>query len=586
LEIVAQPLIRAAMLARAQARHVFDRLALAVPVEWEGTRRALIVQAGEMAGFPPSRISVTTEAEAAARAALGPAPEDGTWLAFDMGGGTLDVALLRTRAGSLQLLGTFGMDDVSGYVLDTAIMEHLREDPRIGPAKTASPTKKTAPPSPDDGEEASAQDAEQEAVNRRETLLRVTAEQAKKSVTARGPGRASLPEPPVGVILSPDTLRKLAAPILQLGLERCEKLLTDNKLQWDGLNAIVCAGGSTRCPVIREFLAAKTPVRDAVDTPELAVVLGLLVPRERPSVTHPKTIRPGNTGGVHELRVLDNSARGHALAFSPSGKYLVTMSAGSIQVWSPADWTKLWTFNDHTSTVQALAFAAGDLLASGSSDQTIRLRTPGRSDHVDVYETGTDIHSVAFSPDGGLLAWGGADEQVHIWSVDKGAEVTEPFTGHDAVVTAVAFAPDRSVLASAGGEVIRLWDPVDGTVRAVLTGHSGTVAALAFSPDSTSLVSASHDHTVRVWDPEFGICRRVFSEHTDYVRAVAFSPTGEIVASGDDDDQVRLWNPDTGDVFGSLSGHGDYIRALAFSPDGTLLATSGDDNQVRIWGLG
>jgi molecular chaperone DnaK len=587
LEIVAQPLIRAAALARAQARHVFDRLALAVPVEWEGVRRELIVQAGEMAGFPSSSISVTTEAEAAARAALGPAPEDGTWLLFDMGGGTLDVALLRTRAGNLQLLATFGTDQVSGYVLDTAIMEHLQDAYHIGPATPPVPARRRASP-PGDGEEAGDQDAERAAIQWREILLRDTAELAKTGVTARGPGRATLPEPQTRVVLSPDTLRKLATPVIGLALEQCEDLLNENGLRWDALTAIVCAGGSTRSPVIRELLSAKAPVRDASDPPELAVVLGLLMPQERPRSAHPKTIRPANVAGVRLLQTLSHGATINALTFSPSGKYLAVASSNTVQVWDPANGTKLFSFDDHTGTVRALAFAQDGTLVSGSSDQTIRLRTPGRDSSVQVHETGTPVDSAAFSAEGALLAWGGEDAQGHLWATDTCTDVLEPFTGHDHAVVATAFAPDDSVLATAAGKVVRLWDPIDGAVRAVLAGHSSDVTALAFSPDSRRLLSASRDRTVRIWDPKSGASHpaySVYNKATDYVRAVAFSPTGEFAASGDEDGYIRLWNPETGAELGTPS-HGGYVTALSFSPDGVLIASGSTNNEVRIWGLG
>jgi molecular chaperone DnaK len=580
LEIVAQPLIHMAMLARAQAGHVFDRLALAAPVEFEEYRKELLIQAGEMAGFPPTRISVTTEAEAAARAALGPTPEDGTWLLFDMGGGTMDAALLRTRAGDLRLLDTFGMDVVSGYVLDTAIMEHLRTTYSIGTAAPKSPTGAAAPGQDHD-------QAREDDEQWREILLRDTAELAKTGVTARGPGRATLPDPQIRVVLSPDALRKLATPVIGLALETCEEMLGENGLRWDELTAIVCAGGSTRGPVIRELLAAKAPVRDAAGTPELAVVRGLLVPQVRSRAIHPKTIRPANVSGVHLLRTLTHSAAVNAVAFSSSGSYLATASGNSLQVWNPADGTKLWTTDDHTNTVTSLAFAPGDLLASGSTDQTVRLRVPRRDDTSRVYPAGTTVHSVAFSADGSLLAWGGGDKQARLWASDTGAEVAEPFTGHDAAVVAVAFAPNGSVLATAAGKLVWLWDPADGTVRAVLTGHGNTIYALAFSPDSRYLASVSADYSVRVWDPEFGICRHVIKHHgSHYARAVAFSPTDEFAASGGNDAQVRLWNPETGDQLTSPGSQDGNIVALAFSPDGTLLATAGNNNQVRIWGLG
>ena len=573
LEIVAQPLIHAAMIARAQAGHVFDRLALAAPVQFEEYRRELLLQAAELAGFPPSCVSIATEAEAAARTALGSSPADGTWLLFDMGGGTLDVALLRTRAGELRVLDAFGTDEVSGYVLDTAVMEHLR---------TAYASELAAGGST--GKDGRDQDAEQW----REALLRDTAELAKTGVTTRGPGRATLADPQLRVVLSPEALRKLAAPAMDLALEKCEALLNQNGLQRQELKAVVCSGGSTRGPVIRELLSAPgTPVHDAAGTPELAVVHGLLASGARSRLFHPKTIRPANSSGVHVLRALAHTKQVTAVTFSPSGAYLATASGASVDVWSPADGTHLWTFAEHTEVVRALAFGPGDLLASSSDDQTVRLRSLGRDDTSRVLQAQAEagVWAVAFSPDGSLLACGGRDNLVRLLAVNSGDQVLEPLSGHEAVVIQAGFAPDGSVLATAADHVVRIWDPADGTVRAVLNGHSSDVAALAFSPDSTRLATASHDGTVRIWEPDQGTCRQVFTQHTDYVRGVAFSPTGEFVASGDDDSVVRLWDPETGRELFTLTGHQGYVRSVAFSPDGTLLA-SGDDAQVRIWGLG
>jgi molecular chaperone DnaK len=570
LELVAQPLVHVATLARAQADHVFDRLALAAPVEFEGIRRDLLRQAGEMAGFPPSGISVTTEAEAAARAALGPAPQDGTWLLFDMGGGTLDVALFRTRAGSLQLLDTFGTDGASGYAVDSAIMEHLQ---------TAFPI---AVPASKTGD----QETRQKAERRRETQLRDTAEQAKTSVTAQREGRAYLSEPPVNVTLPPDVLRKIAAAILEPALELCEAMLHENGLRWGDVTAIVCAGGSTRSPAIRELLATRAPVRDTAGSPELAVVLGLLVPPASSRIAHPKMIRPANAGGVHILRSLQHPGIVQALAFSPSGDFLATASGSSVWISNPADGTELQTISRHTDIVTALAFGPDNDLASGSTDQTIRLRTPALDNSIWEHETGTTVHSLAFSSGGSLLAWGGGDNQVHLWDPKTGTAILEPFSGHDSPVVAVAFAPDDSVLATAAGQAVRLWDPVDGTVRAVLTGHTGAVAALAFSHDSSFLITASHDRTVRVFDASLGICLRTFSSHTGSVRSVACSPGEGLVASGGDDRIVRLWRPESGEEITPLAGHGNYVLAVAFSPDGSVLASGSQDNTVGIWGLG
>jgi WD40 repeat protein len=222
----------------------------------------------------------------------------------------------------------------------------------------------------------------------------------------------------------------------------------------------------------------------------------------------------------------------------------------------------------------------------------LHLDTPHRESHavLRTLELINYFHDAAISPDGHLLL--SADYKcLQVWDVSNW-QVLRKLEGHAKSITCCTFSPDGRMIASGGADnLICIWDAASGILQKMLEGHTKQVNDCAFSPDGRTIVSASTDKKVRLWDVKMGKCRRILKDHVDEVRTCAYSPDGKYIASGggpllheaSGDHAVRIWDAETGELVHTLYDHKAKVTSCRFSPDSRLLLTSGSDAVLCVW---
>ena len=208
-----------------------------------------------------------------------------------------------------------------------------------------------------------------------------------------------------------------------------------------------------------------------------------------------------------------------SVAFSSDGTLLASGEREHARLWDVHKGQLIAVFKHRAAIVESVAFSPDGKILASVANNAIRLWDTKRKKKVGVllqetrwmplrqkpmeageYSAYSIIQSLAFSPDGKLLASGGTDNKVRMWDVQKRKEIfiREPGEKKRGSIFAVAFSPDGKIRVSAGSENIHLWDVAEHKLIGTLNEEKH-VATLDFSPNGRFL-AAGAGPKIRVWN--------------------------------------------------------------------------------------
>ena len=203
------------------------------------------------------------------------------------------------------------------------------------------------------------------------------------------------------------------------------------------------------------------------------------------------------------------------------------------------------------------------------------------------------VQAVVLAPDGQTVAFS-RGSRIHLHHVGSGqrlASLTDPALGpsavaHQDLVQSLAFNPDGDLLASGGFREVRLWRRPRDARRLSITVPAAPTATTV-SPDERWIAVASADHVIRLFSTENGNPGLTLQGHTETITSLRFTADSSHLLTASADRSLRIWKI----ADGSIAGRIDQALALttaeilpAADPQSApLLATAGGDNLIRLW---
>ncbi len=272
--------------------------------------------------------------------------------------------------------------------------------------------------------------------------------------------------------------------------------------------------------------------------------------------------------------------------FSPDSQILAVVHEGTATLFDLTQARQIEMLPALGTNLHAVAYSPnGTLLVSGANDGLIRVWSRAEQRLVRRFENGPAmIIFLQFRADGARLFCVDNQSKASWWDTKTWQRVGLPFSVEGTYVGAVS--PDGHLIAASVMGELRWFDGPTGKLLATASGHRQLAAGVAFSPDGLQVASAAEDGTVVLWDASTFKPVTRFKGHMHGAHGVAFSPDARRLVTGGSTsrDAVKVWDLATGRELITLSGKASLFRWVGFSPDGKWLEARGwTGGQVHLW---